>query len=98
MKRVREHTQLPLAIGFGVWRWVLEPNGSQAMTDYMCSVYHPTKASPTQLPTSMRMFVCRKQVSTREHFETVGKLGDGVVIGSAIIRVLQNASTCIMSA
>jgi tryptophan synthase alpha subunit len=33
----------------------------------------------------------RLQVSTREHFQTVGALGDGVVIGSAIIRTIQAA-------
>ncbi|RKP26907.1 tryptophan synthase beta subunit-like PLP-dependent enzyme [Syncephalis pseudoplumigaleata] len=45
--RVREHTNLPLAIGFGV--------------------------------------------TTREHFKQVGQLGDGVVIGSQLISVLQGA-------
>ena len=46
--RVRSHTSLPIAIGFGI--------------------------------------------STREHFVTVGALGDGVVIGSAIIRSLKDVS------
>jgi tryptophan synthase len=45
--RIRQHTDFPLAIGFGV--------------------------------------------STREHFNQVGQLGDGVVIGSQLISVLHNA-------
>lgn len=45
--RIREHTKLPLAVGFGV--------------------------------------------STRDHFETVAKYADGVVIGSRIVTVLKEA-------
>ncbi|KAI8058089.1 tryptophan synthase [Syncephalis plumigaleata] len=47
IKRIREHTDFPLAIGFGV--------------------------------------------SKREHFDQVGQLGDGVIIGSQLISVIQNA-------
>ncbi|RUO95776.1 tryptophan synthase alpha chain-domain-containing protein [Jimgerdemannia flammicorona] len=45
--RIREHTSLPLAVGFGV--------------------------------------------STREHFKTVAKHANGVVIGSRIVTVLKQA-------
>jgi len=46
--RVRKHTNLPLAVGFGI--------------------------------------------ATREHFEAASKVADGVVIGSAIIKILTNAT------
>jgi tryptophan synthase len=47
IKRIRRHTQCPLAVGFGV--------------------------------------------SNREHFQTVGAHADGVVIGSMIVKVIQQA-------
>jgi len=49
IKRVRQFTSLPLAVGFGI--------------------------------------------STRRHFESAGKVADGVVIGSAIIKTLGASTT-----
>jgi tryptophan synthase len=59
----------------------------------------------TELPENLPIFINRVRqltslplaigfgISTRRHFEAAGKLADGVVIGSAIIKVIGNATT-----